>query len=120
MEWWAQGKNVEVEGEVGVTPVQGVTRKRQGMTQQQVAISIHTPVQGVTLPVAIAGLAAGISIHTPVQGVTMLDEFHSLLTQISIHTLVQGVTKKFYHYINQSSDFNPHSCTRSDQMQSGY
>ena len=57
------------------------------------AISIHTPVKGVTtIEAMIWDKSARISIHTPVKGVT--PGLPRLLRdiQISIHTPVKGVT----------------------------
>ena len=55
-------------------------------------ISIHTPVQGVTIQCCVCWLLTIISIHTPVQGVTSNYTTELRFICISIHTPVQGVT----------------------------
>ena len=56
------------------------------------AISIHTPIQGVTDVMQERLPKEKISIHTPIQGVTVMVDSLIPLNQISIHTPIQGVT----------------------------
>ena len=86
-------------------------------------VSIHTPIQGVTLNVVVSGQDKDgfnphthtgcdglverywpnqdVSIHTPIQGVTWLPSETFVLFLVSIHTPIQGVTDSrngFYRY----------------------
>ena len=87
---------------------------RKAATEREVDVSIHTPIQGVTLPVFHPSLHLPVSIHTPIQGVTLLSMSyqvtHSCFNphthtgcdaplsivegsfKVSIHTPIQGVT----------------------------
>ena len=64
-------------------------------------ISIHTPAQGVTIPVYRCCKSEQISIHTPAQGVTFYAIRRITMTEISIHTPAQGVTDKTISFNKQ-------------------
>ena len=81
----------------------------------QIAISIHTPTQGVTLATDIDTLDKRISIHTPTQGVTIKLSTNVGDIVISIHTPTQGVTDTCSATSIAKSDFNPHSHAGSDR-----
>ena len=55
-----------------------------------------------------------ISIHTPAQGVTVPVVSVPFVMLISIHTPAQGVTQRYAHNQCCNHDFNPHSRTGSD------
>ena len=102
-----------------------------------ILISIHTPAQGVTVPVVSVPFVMLISIHTPAQGVTQRYAHNQCCNhdfnphsrtgsdlrqkekrhkhqRISIHTPAQGVTNDGYREGERSGNFNPHSRTGSD------
>ena len=56
-------------------------------------VSIHTPIQGVTLGVYLKIPPTKVSIHTPIQGVTPKRQQQQQLIRVSIHTPIQGVTQ---------------------------
>ena len=110
--------------------------------QVQVAISIHTPVKGVTVgpdpidtgdpdfnPHTREGCDVWgrdpatphvISIHTPVKGVTVVDRGAlDLLFDISIHTPVKGVTSRPECRPRFSDYFNPHTREGCDGIAAG-
>ena len=58
-----------------------------------------------------------VSIHTPIQGVTLLSYALLLNFFVSIHTPIQGVTPYTMHGFYPSPRFNPHTHTGCDARQ---
>ena len=73
------------------TPIQGVTDVNVKVCVVAF-VSIHTPIQGVTDWGSGKTTHPRVSIHTPIQGVTVLSQPLPLFPQVSIHTPIQGVT----------------------------
>ena len=61
-------------------------------TYQTEKVSIHTPIQGVTLYFFLECCYFAVSIHTPIQGVTCSVSLLWGASWVSIHTPIQGVT----------------------------
>ena len=76
------------------TPIQGVTLAFR-ISPAQVRVSIHTPIQGVTFLPPSNRIGVYVSIHTPIQGVTDLRKYGKKFGLVSIHTPIQGVTSSF-------------------------
>ena len=72
------------------TPTQGVT-ERQAVLQQLAGVSIHTPTQGVTTPVYIHLLIKRFNPHTHA-GCDADNTDYPQPIRVSIHTPTQGVT----------------------------
>ena len=84
--------------------------------QQDKAVSIHTPVWGVTIPRRNISSLNIVSIHTPVWGVT--DAFNVFWTCdiVSIHTPVWGVTVSHCGTLCKVRCFNPHARVGRDAV----
>ena len=77
-------------------------------------VSIHTPIQGVTLTYDNEHIPYLVSIHTPIQGVTRAGSWLPGSSRVSIHTPIQGVTKFGHIDSKQTDGFNPHTHTGCD------
>ena len=56
-----------------------------------------------------------VSIHTPIQGVTLQRPYQHLAQDVSIHTPIQGVTSLLALARRLLKSFNPHTHTGCDQ-----
>ena len=101
-------------------------------------VSIHTPIQGVTLhpnhfaesflrfnPHTHTGCDPSVfcsprylvvSIHTPIQGVTSFFRWYAQGIVVSIHTPIQGVTIQPQKVYATNCCFNPHTHTGCDYL----
>ena len=78
-----------------------------------VDVSIHTPIQGVTVTSPNRERIFPVSIHTPIQGVTVFCLSKNQMCLVSIHTPIQGVTSR-HSRAQAIPSFNPHTHTGCD------
>ena len=96
------------------TPIQGVTLTYDN-EHIPYLVSIHTPIQGVTRAGSWLPGSSRVSIHTPIQGVTRQMVLFRLVPRVSIHTPIQGVTEGFGNHKPYLCGFNPHTHTGCDK-----
>ena len=80
----------------------------------QVSVSIHTPIQGVTIFTIGRADVCAVSIHTPIQGVTSrtLSSFNAVC-RFNPHTHT-GCDRYHFQVLFASICFNPHTHTGCD------
>ena len=96
------------------TPIQGVTLQEFSFHQLQ-WVSIHTPIQGVTRRPSPPCRGASVSIHTPIQGVTWLKRY-----QMFISVFQSTHPYRVWHTLPMLNSpnfcFNPHTHTGCDRI----
>ena len=112
--WRRRYSCMRLPGRVSIhTPIQGVT-VGLALVIHCFPVSIHTPIQGVTPQRYFYSGVQKVSIHTPIQGVTWSLCTSYLWGTVSIHTPIQGVTNPEVDYWNVNPSFNPHTHTGCD------